>query len=247
MQSLRFILFFSALITSLVAFGDDSQPDVYVIADVCHIDPAIRQFTGDFLKQVRQTNTKIDCVFFEWDTGGDAAIADYLDQKRTFEDAINGERARMRHLSGRGNMPMLDRYLLDAIREEKVGDGHVNAYAVNAVHGSKVRIEATEAEDIFESYSPSGLKDPFDRAPKKVIEEMIAKNIVARNGVMADNIEKHFQNGDCHGGIFVVGRAHVEEVDHGFPSVPTVQEFLHMKNRSVEVVHPNIYNQCLPH
>lgn len=225
-------------------------PDVYVVADTCHIDPGIRRYTADLLKRLRQTNSQIDCIFVEWDSGGNSNIKDYLDNKRSFDDAINGERKRIWSLTGNGTMPMLDPSLLDAARDEKVGEGHVNVYAVDPELGSKIRREADQAADKFEFYSYDhkygGNTNPYDRAPKEVIENMVAKQIVARSGGMADIINQHFINGDCHGGILVIGAAHTEPSDHGFPSTPTVQEFLEAKNRSVQLIHPGIHDICVP-
>lgn len=212
------------------------HPDIYVIVDSDHTDPSIRQYAADFLKKIRNSSPQVDCVFFEWDPGGNGAIKDYVDGKRSFEDAIGGERSRMQSLKGGGTQPILDKALLDAVREEKI-----SAYAINSKFGSKVQTEADAANARFDGYLANS-QHPYDdyckKPPKDVIKEMLDKDVVARSRVMADNIDRYFQNGQCHGGLLVVGNAHIYESECELPSTPTIQEFLKMKNRLTALIEP---------
>jgi hypothetical protein len=209
-----------------------SPVKILLLRDPNHGDLNIRRWAAQRLSSARLSDNQFNCLFVEWFRDSNLAIADYLENKKSYHDTIDAERDRIFDETGSGTFNLLPQLLLDAARSSGVA-----VYGVDIESTSTLAKSAFAIKEKLFSYAtddPPSYDNAFHNAPAEVSAEFVRINDQLRNESMAEAVHRRFNSGVCIKAVFVIGADHTNNEDHGNNFTP-IQDLLMECGRSIGI------------
>jgi|GEM_PF-3842498 len=133
-------------------------------------------------------------------------------------------------------------------------DQAIRQYAASFL--KSIRQPMPQVDCVFIEWDPNNTSAQPDSLADAIHDEKVSAYTIGRlaspqdsygdcskNRVMAEEMDQHFQKGECNGAIAIVSKSHVYESQCGLPSTPTLQQYLNQKNRSTGILEPQPNNR----